>query len=228
MRRWIIQQATLLTLCQLDVLDIAMSDGDSSRIRSWLRMRLHSFFLLPSFTQLLELKDFRKEVGAPAPLPAPCLTLAKDHLTGEASLIMGEALVVFSSLVTEPHQVDDRFSQPQRSFKNSSFALTFRLRHGGSCSVMQDLQVWFSLMEFPVLVGTLDVNQSLLRARKHFHPFKNGNSYPGMTREVQVSLKGGGSVTRLGHLSPKPGKFGQRERPPNQGFKGSHPLKRPD
>jgi hypothetical protein len=34
MRRWIFQQATLLTLCQLDVLDIAMSDGDSSRIRS--------------------------------------------------------------------------------------------------------------------------------------------------------------------------------------------------
>jgi len=95
---------------------------------------------------------------------------------------------------------------------------------------MQDLQVWFSLMEFPVLVGARDVNQSLLRARKHFHPFKNGNSYPRMTREVQVSLREGGSVARLAPLSPspKPGKFGQRERPPNQGFKGSHPLKRPD
>jgi hypothetical protein len=126
MRRWIIQQATLLTLCQLDVLDIAMSDGDSSRIRSWLRMRLHSFFLLPSFTQLLELKDFRKEVGCPCPpLPAPCLTLAKDHLTGEASLIMGEALVVFSSLVTEPHQVDDRFSQPQRFIQEFFFCVDF-------------------------------------------------------------------------------------------------------
>jgi hypothetical protein len=35
MQRWITQQAALL--CQLDVLDIAMLDGDSSRMRSWLR-----------------------------------------------------------------------------------------------------------------------------------------------------------------------------------------------
>lgn len=57
------------------------------------------------------------------------------------------------------------FSRSDTS-KNSSFALTFRLRYRGSCSVMQDLQVWFSLMEFPVLLVALDVNQSLLRARK--------------------------------------------------------------
>lgn len=98
-------------------------------------MRLHTFFLLPSSHSCLNSRTSERR-WVPLPLrPLLTVTLAKDHLTAESWLIIGKALVVFSSLVTEPHQVDDRFSQPQRSFKNSSFALTFRLRHGGACSV---------------------------------------------------------------------------------------------
>jgi hypothetical protein len=39
--------------------------------RSWLRDEAAYFLSAAKFTQLLELKDFRKEVGAPAPAPPP-------------------------------------------------------------------------------------------------------------------------------------------------------------
>ena len=105
-------------------------------------MRLHTFFLLPNSHSCLNSRTSeRRWVPLPAPAPPPPAYSNLSEGSPDRGIFVNNGKGVrrwsFSahSLVTEPHQVDDRFSQPQRSFKNSSFALTFRLRHGGACSV---------------------------------------------------------------------------------------------
>jgi hypothetical protein len=82
-----------------DVLDIAMFDGDSSRMRSWLRNEAAYFlFAVAKSAKLFELKGFRKRRScAPATPATPAtylptyLRLAKYHMTAESSSIKGKA-----------------------------------------------------------------------------------------------------------------------------------------
>jgi hypothetical protein len=197
-------------------------------MRSWLLMIVHpASFSCQVHTMFCVQGLPEKETGT----PAASAKRSHDHhpilhyMQGRGS--------VFSSSATEPHQLDDQFSQPQWPFQELSFALQFRLRHGAvhlgsTCSTLcKTCMCGSALRASPVVLGVLRVYQSLLRARKHCKPFKSSSSYSDV-REVRMALRCGGSIARLGPFFPNPSKAWEHERPPTQGFMGFNPLKRPD